>query len=185
MLDDLQLAEFIYEQPAVGDVEYTFKHALTQEVAYNSVLMERRKPLHERTGAAIEALYAEPDRRPSGRARASLRSQRQCRQGGRVSGPGGPAGDEALTLCGSDQLICTQGSNCSEACPTIAERVQRELRSAARALARRCRSRKGSARRRRAQASCARASWRENGGNRAQLFARCSGLRVCILSTGD
>ncbi len=27
--------EFIYEQPAVGDIEYTFKHALTQEVAYN------------------------------------------------------------------------------------------------------------------------------------------------------
>ena len=40
MLDDLQLAEFIYEQPAAGDIEYTFKHALTQEVAYNSVLVE-------------------------------------------------------------------------------------------------------------------------------------------------
>ena len=35
---DLQLAEFIYEQPAVGDVEYTFKHALTLEVAYSSLL---------------------------------------------------------------------------------------------------------------------------------------------------
>ena len=58
MLDDLQLGEFIYEQPAVGDVEYTFKHALTQEVAYNSVLNERRKQLHERIGAAIETLYA-------------------------------------------------------------------------------------------------------------------------------
>ncbi|HKM99403.1 MAG TPA: adenylate/guanylate cyclase domain-containing protein, partial [Candidatus Binataceae bacterium] len=41
MLNDLQLAEFIYEQPAVGDIDYTFKHALTQEVAYNSVLIER------------------------------------------------------------------------------------------------------------------------------------------------
>ena len=51
MLADLQLAEFIYEQPAFGDVEYTFKHALTQEVAYNSVLTERRKLLHERAGA--------------------------------------------------------------------------------------------------------------------------------------
>ena len=40
MLDDLQLGEFIYEQPAVGDIEYTFKHALTQEVAYNSVLID-------------------------------------------------------------------------------------------------------------------------------------------------
>ena len=43
MLNDLQLGEFIYEQPAVGDTEYVFKHALTQEVAYNSVLIERRK----------------------------------------------------------------------------------------------------------------------------------------------
>src|SRR5262249_44408746 len=56
-LGDLQLAEFIYEQPAGDDVEYTFKHALTQEVSYNSVLLERRKGLHERIGAAIEMLY--------------------------------------------------------------------------------------------------------------------------------
>src|SRR5712692_8644768 len=58
MLDDLQLGEFIYEQPAVGDTEYVFKHALTQEVAYNSVLIERRKQLHERIGGALETLYA-------------------------------------------------------------------------------------------------------------------------------
>ena len=50
MLSELQLAEFIYEQPAAGDLEYTFKHALTQEVAYNSVLVERRKLLHGRIG---------------------------------------------------------------------------------------------------------------------------------------
>jgi tetratricopeptide (TPR) repeat protein len=56
MLGDLQLAEFIYEQPATGEIEYTFKHALTQEVAYQSVLVERRKVLHEKIGAAIEAL---------------------------------------------------------------------------------------------------------------------------------
>src|ERR1035437_6479376 len=59
MLHDLQLAEFIYEQPAAGDIEYTFKHALTQEVAYNSVLVERRKQLHERIGSAIEASFAQ------------------------------------------------------------------------------------------------------------------------------
>ncbi len=56
MLRDLQLAEFIYERPAAGDIEYTFKHALTQEVAYQSVLVERRKVLHEKVGGAIEAL---------------------------------------------------------------------------------------------------------------------------------
>ena len=58
LLNDLQLGEFIYEQPAVGDTQYVFKHALTQEVAYNSVLMERRQQLHERTGAALERLYS-------------------------------------------------------------------------------------------------------------------------------
>src|SRR6476620_8763717 len=46
----LQLGEFVYEQPSIVDVEYIFKHALTQEVAYNSVLLERRKRLHEHVG---------------------------------------------------------------------------------------------------------------------------------------
>jgi hypothetical protein len=58
MLGDLQLAEFIYEQPATGDIEYIFKHALTQEVAYNSILVERRKLLHERAGLALESIFA-------------------------------------------------------------------------------------------------------------------------------
>ncbi|MBI3800336.1 MAG: AAA family ATPase [Deltaproteobacteria bacterium] len=57
LLSHLQAAEFIYEQPAFPEVEYTFKHALTQEVAYNSVLIERRKLLHEQTGQAMEALF--------------------------------------------------------------------------------------------------------------------------------
>jgi class 3 adenylate cyclase len=59
LLETLQLAEFIYEQPAVGDIEYSFKHALTQDVAYNSVLIERRKSLHERIGAALESIHAD------------------------------------------------------------------------------------------------------------------------------
>ncbi len=58
MLSDLQLSEFIYEQPATGDIKFTFKHALTQEVAYNSILGERRKHMHERAGAAIKSLFA-------------------------------------------------------------------------------------------------------------------------------
>jgi adenylate cyclase len=59
MLGDLQLAEFIYEQPAFPEAEYIFKHALTQEVAYNSVLTERRKLLHERVAAALESIYTQ------------------------------------------------------------------------------------------------------------------------------
>jgi len=56
-LADLRAAEFIYEQPALTEPEYVFKHALTQEVAYQSILSERRKKIHERVGAAIEELY--------------------------------------------------------------------------------------------------------------------------------
>ncbi len=59
ILNDLQLGEFIYEQPGIGDTEYVFRHALTQEVSHNSVLLERRKQLHQRIGVAIEALYAD------------------------------------------------------------------------------------------------------------------------------
>jgi predicted ATPase len=57
LLAHLRAAEFIYEQPAFPEPEYTFKHALTQEVAYNALLLERRRGLHERTGQAIEALF--------------------------------------------------------------------------------------------------------------------------------
>jgi len=39
-------------------LEYIFKHALIQEVAYNSLLQSRRKEIHERIGEAIESLYA-------------------------------------------------------------------------------------------------------------------------------
>jgi predicted ATPase/class 3 adenylate cyclase len=57
LLAHLQAAEFIYEQPAFPEPEYTFKHALTQEVAYGSVLQDRRKGLHERAAQAIEQLF--------------------------------------------------------------------------------------------------------------------------------
>ncbi len=57
LLSSLQSKEFIYEQPAFPESEYLFKHALTQDVAYNSVLIERRKGLHKQTGQAIEQLY--------------------------------------------------------------------------------------------------------------------------------
>jgi class 3 adenylate cyclase/tetratricopeptide (TPR) repeat protein len=57
-LSELQLAEFIYEQPATGGIEYTFKHALTHDVAYDSLLAQRRRSLHGQIGEAFETLYA-------------------------------------------------------------------------------------------------------------------------------
>ncbi|MBV8771964.1 MAG: AAA family ATPase [Deltaproteobacteria bacterium] len=58
-LDDLQTGDFIYEQPAIGELEYAFKHALTQEVAYGSLLVDRRRTLHKKVAAAIETVYQE------------------------------------------------------------------------------------------------------------------------------
>ena len=56
----LQAAEFLYETSLFPEIEYTFKHALTHEVAYGSLLQERRHVLHVRIVEAIERLY--PDR---------------------------------------------------------------------------------------------------------------------------
>jgi predicted ATPase len=54
----LQAAEFLYETSLFPDTEYTFKHALTHEVAYRSILKERRREMHARIVEAIERLYA-------------------------------------------------------------------------------------------------------------------------------
>jgi class 3 adenylate cyclase/tetratricopeptide (TPR) repeat protein len=59
-LTHLQAAEFLYETSLFPDPEYTFKHALTHEVAYGSVLQDRRRALHARILEALEVLY--PDR---------------------------------------------------------------------------------------------------------------------------
>ena len=55
-LAHLQAAEFLYETRLFPDIEYTFKHALTQQVAYETLLQERRRALHARIVEALEAL---------------------------------------------------------------------------------------------------------------------------------
>ena len=58
-LASLQAAEFLYETRRFPAPTYAFKHALTQEVAYNSVLAPRRQTLHRQVAAAVEALHPE------------------------------------------------------------------------------------------------------------------------------
>ena len=58
-LAHLQEAEFVYETQLFPDLEHTFKHALTHEVTYGSLLQERRRQLHAQIVAAIERLYAD------------------------------------------------------------------------------------------------------------------------------
>jgi predicted ATPase len=57
-LASLQSAEFIYERPTIAQTEYIFKHALIHDVAYKSVLQERRKAIHGKTAETIETLYS-------------------------------------------------------------------------------------------------------------------------------
>jgi predicted ATPase len=57
-LSELQTAEFVYETRLFPDPEYTFKHALTHEVAYGSLLRERRRELHRAIAEAIEVASA-------------------------------------------------------------------------------------------------------------------------------
>jgi DNA-binding winged helix-turn-helix (wHTH) protein/tetratricopeptide (TPR) repeat protein len=55
-LAQLQAAEFLYETWHLPERAYTFKHALTQEVAYESLVQGRRRTLHARIVKALEAL---------------------------------------------------------------------------------------------------------------------------------
>ena len=59
-LSVLKDSELLYERGIYPQSTYVFKHALTQEVAYNSLLLKRKKEIHEEIGRAMEALY--PDR---------------------------------------------------------------------------------------------------------------------------
>jgi predicted ATPase len=58
-LHHLLEAEFVFERAIARNPEYSFKHQLTHEVAYRSLLHEQAKILHGATLAAIERLYAD------------------------------------------------------------------------------------------------------------------------------
>jgi class 3 adenylate cyclase len=59
ILADLQAAEFLHEKSVAGGLVYVFKHSLTLDVAYNSMLIERRKSLHEKIAQVLESVHAE------------------------------------------------------------------------------------------------------------------------------
>ena len=84
-LTHLQAAEFLYETRLFPEHAYTFKHALTHEVAYGSLLQERRRVLHARIVGALEALV------PSGRAEQVDRLAQHALRG--------EVWDKAVTYC--------------------------------------------------------------------------------------
>jgi predicted ATPase len=58
-LRELQAIELIYQRRVFPELAYMFKHALTHDVAYNSLLVQRRRELHRIIALAIEDLYAD------------------------------------------------------------------------------------------------------------------------------
>ena len=61
-LDELERLDLIRLKSPLPDREYSFKHALTQEVIYNSLLKKERQEIHERIGHVMEELF--PERLP-------------------------------------------------------------------------------------------------------------------------
>lgn len=59
LLENLQRQGLVQQLRVLPEVTYAFKHALSQEVVYETLLIERRKEVHAQVGRAIEALYAD------------------------------------------------------------------------------------------------------------------------------
>jgi class 3 adenylate cyclase/predicted ATPase len=126
MLAELQASEFIYEQPALADAEYVFKHALTQEVAYNSLLMERRKLLHERTGQALESMFRE---RLDDHLGELARHYGHCDNFSKAVDYLGRAGQQAMQRSAYSDAISglTAAIDLLQKLPDSRDRIQREL----------------------------------------------------------
>jgi len=133
-LSRLQAAEFLYEARLFPDLEYTFKHALTYEVAYGSLLQERRRTLHGRMVEAIEARYGDRlseqvDRLAHHAFRGELwePAARYARQ----------VGDRAVALCADTEAVAayTRGIEALGRLPATPEtaRIGIDLRLALRA----------------------------------------------------
>ena len=59
LVDELRTLELVYEKATHPELAYMFKHALTHDVAYGSIVPERRRALHCTIGEAVEELYAD------------------------------------------------------------------------------------------------------------------------------
>jgi hypothetical protein len=116
-LTHLQAAEFLYETQLFPEREYTFKHALTHEVAYGSLLQERRRALHARTVEALEGLARsrvgdQVERLASHALRGEVwgKAVAYCRQGGEGDGAVGPPRGRGLLRAGAQDPAASAGS---------------------------------------------------------------------------
>jgi class 3 adenylate cyclase/predicted ATPase len=126
-LAQLQSAEFLYETNIFPELEYTFKHALTHEVTYGSLLADRRRALHARIVEAIERLYAD---------RLTEQIERLAHHAARSEVPAKAvaylyeAGTKALLRSANAEAVAyfTRGLELAEKLPPGPERMRQELR---------------------------------------------------------
>jgi predicted ATPase len=122
----LQAGEFINELAGSSQIQYAFKHALTQEVVYNSILSDRRKSLHERAGQALEEIFAgQLDDHLSELARHYKRAANIHKAIEFL----GRAGQQAMQRCAHAEAIAvlTDAIDLLARLPDSAERLEREL----------------------------------------------------------
>ena len=104
----LQAAELLYETRLIPDLEYTFKHALTHEVAYGGVPQDRRRALHARIVEAIERALPRPPRRARRAARPSRLPGGGVGEGRALSAPGGEPRPLSARPIGNPRPISTR-----------------------------------------------------------------------------
>ncbi len=125
-LANLQAAEFLYETRLFPDLEYTFKHALTHDVTYGSLLQQRRRALHQRIADSIETIFADRlveqiERLAHHYTEADLAEQ--------AIGYWRQAGQRAIERSANTEAIkhFTKGLELIETLPDTPERTRREL----------------------------------------------------------
>ena len=126
-LVQLQASEFLYETNIFPEIEYTFKHALTHEVTYGSLLAERRRALHAGIVEAIERLYADRLGEQIERlAHHAARSEVSAKTVAYLH----EAGTKALMRSASAEAVTyfTQGLDLARKLPASREQARQELR---------------------------------------------------------
>ena len=115
-LTHLQVAEFLYETRLFPEHAYTFKHALTQEVAYSSLLLVQRRVLHSRIVEALEALagdrvaeHVERLAHHALRGEVWAKAVAYARQAGRKPGTVGPPRSRGVLRAGAQRHAASAG----------------------------------------------------------------------------
>ena len=101
-LGELKRIELIYEKAGLAELEYVFRHALTQDVAYGSLLHAERRRLHGMIGAALEELHAG---RLDGRTEELVYHFRRGEVWDKVARYARDAAERAAALCVDDKAV--------------------------------------------------------------------------------